>query len=81
MIACFKAKDGKKIRWKLPGIKIGCCIGVTMESQLGQQKSFIFYALSLQGFGRISRADASLKILSFISIKNKSLKAVICILA
>lgn len=37
MIACFKDKDGK-----LPDIKIGCCIGVTMESQLGQQKSFIF---------------------------------------
>ena len=77
MIACFKAKDGK-----LPEIKIGCCIGVTMESQLGQQKSYIFfYALSLQRFGRISRASASLKILSFIGIKNKSLKAVICILA
>ena len=40
MIACFKAKDGK-----LPDIKIGCCIGVTMESQLGQQKSYIFFML------------------------------------
>ena len=82
MIACFKSQGWEENQMETPRHQDRMLHwGYNGESAWTAKVIYFFYALSLQRFGRISRAAASLKILSFIGIKNKSLKAVIGILA